>query len=122
MSDLDERIAARPAPKVTPDDIKAAIVGAEYYKLTETLTVCVLTLENGYTVTGQSACASPENYDKAIGEELAYKDAENKVWGLEAYLLKQELTYHESGGHIENRYRERAYKWNDPAPAEAFEA
>lgn len=121
MSDLDERIAARPAPKVTPDDIKRVIAGEQYHRLTNTLTVCVLTLENGFTVTGQSACASPENYDETIGNELARRDAENKIWSLEAYLLRQTLAYHESGGQIENAYHDRAHKWNDPAPVEQFQ-
>lgn len=86
---LDERIAATTAPKVTPERLRHVIDKAEYHKLGETLTICVLTLRNGFTVTGESACASPENYDQSIGEELARKQAEGKIWALEAYLLKQ---------------------------------
>ncbi len=69
------RIAARPAAKVTPDRINALIVGESYHRLTATLTMAVLTLTNGFTVTGESACASPENYDQAIGEQIARKNA-----------------------------------------------
>lgn len=90
--DLAARIAARPAPKVTPDRIKALIVGEDYHRLTGTLTVCVLTLANGFTVTGESACASPENYDEQIGNEIARKNAVEKIWGFEGYLLRQTLT------------------------------
>ena len=86
---LDAAIAARPAPKVTKADIDATIADKLYTRVTGTLTICVLTLHNGFTVTGQSACASPENYDQNIGEDLAYRDAYNKIWALEAYLLKQ---------------------------------
>lgn len=88
---LDDAIAATPAPKVTLTHIESVIANTTYHNLTGTLTVCVLTLANGFTVTGESACASPENYNQQIGEDLARKDAINKVWTLEAYLLKQQL-------------------------------
>ncbi|EFT7071061.1 hypothetical protein HVM83_003845 [Salmonella enterica subsp. arizonae serovar 48:z4,z24:-] len=55
------------------------------------LTFCVLVLENGYTVTGESACASPENFDPDIGRKIARQNAISKIWPLEGYLLKQQL-------------------------------
>ncbi|HDT0711943.1 TPA: hypothetical protein QIC04_001684 [Morganella morganii subsp. morganii] len=55
------------------------------------LTFCVLVLENGFTVTGESACASPENFDAEIGRKIARQNAVNKIWPLEGYLLKQNL-------------------------------
>ena len=78
------------APKITPTDI-AAKIKAVTYLYHECLTICVLTLENGFTVTGESACASPENYNKALGEKYAYENAFEHVWRLEGYLLKQRL-------------------------------
>ncbi|EHK3106390.1 hypothetical protein J3858_004443, partial [Salmonella enterica subsp. enterica serovar Irumu] len=51
----------------------------------------VLVLENGYTVTGESACASPENFDPEIGRKIARQNAIAKIWPLEGYLLKQQL-------------------------------
>lgn len=89
--DLAAAIAARPAPKVTPERVKTVIASEAYHRLTATLTVCVLTLVNGFTVTGESACASPENYDEAIGNALARKQAESKIWGFEGYLLRERL-------------------------------
>lgn len=59
-----------------------------------TLTFCVLVLRNGFTVTGESACASPENFDAEIGRKIARENAEQKVWSLMGYALKQQL--HES--------------------------
>ena len=56
-----------------------------------TTTICQLTLENGFTVTGESACVDPDNFDKTIGESIAYENARNKIWVLEGYLLKQAL-------------------------------
>jgi hypothetical protein len=50
-----------------------------------------MTLTNGFTVTGESACASPENFDAAIGEKIALEQARNKIWMLEGYLLKEKL-------------------------------
>lgn len=55
------------------------------------LTFCVLVLRNGFTVTGESACASPENFNAEIGRKVARANAVAKVWALEGYLLKQML-------------------------------
>lgn len=80
------------APRLTPELIRSVIVSSDYHIFKDTcLTVCCLTLENGFTVTGESACASPENFDKEIGEKIAYGNARDKIWALEGYLLKDKL-------------------------------
>ena len=56
------------------------------------LTFCVLVLRNGFTVTGESACASPENFDAEIGRKIARQNAEQKIWPLLGFLLKQKLS------------------------------
>lgn len=56
------------------------------------LTFCVLVLANGFTVTGESACASPENFDPEIGKKIARANAVNKIWPLMGYELKSKLT------------------------------
>ena len=86
------------APKVTPDLIDSKIKNKSFHKLTDVLTVCVLTLENGFTVTGESACASPANYNQQIGEDIAFNNARDKIWPLAGYALKQKL-YEESLWH-----------------------
>lgn len=58
----------------------------------ELLTICVIILKNGFTVTGESACASPENFNKEIGCKVAYENAKDKIWMLEGYLLKDKLS------------------------------
>ena len=84
------------APRVTPEHIEAAIFGTNYIHLSyTTLTICVLTLRNGFTVVGESACADEANYDPEIGQRIARANAVQKVWALEGYLLKQRL--HEEG-------------------------
>ena len=55
------------------------------------LTFCVLVLRNGFTVTGESACASPENFNEEIGRKIARQNAEQKIWPLMGYHLKQTL-------------------------------
>lgn len=55
------------------------------------LTICTLVLRNGFTVTGESACASPENFDAEIGRKIARTNAVQKIWALEGYLLKQRM-------------------------------
>ena len=79
------------APRVTPERIDSVIAEKSFHRLTGTLTVCVLTLKNGFTVTGESACASPENFNEEIGNKIAFSNAREKIWALEGYLLKQRL-------------------------------
>jgi hypothetical protein len=80
------------APRLTPDKITAAIASEMYYVFPGTqLTVCCLTLQNGFTVTGESACASPENFNEEVGRKVAKENARDKIWLLEGYLLKQKL-------------------------------
>lgn len=80
------------APAVTRESIDAKIKGQQYYHFTgTTVTVCLLTLENGFTVVGESACASPENFREDLGRRLAYDDAKDKIWKLEGYLLREKL-------------------------------
>ena len=80
------------APRLTPDMIDAAIQSEQYHVFAgTTLTVCALTLRNGYIVTGESAAASPANFDQAIGRKIARENARNKIWGLEGYLLRERL-------------------------------
>lgn len=80
------------APRLTPQLIDSKIKSIEFHVFPETcLTVCCMTLQNGFTVTGESACASPANFNKEIGEKKATENARNKIWMLEGYLLKQSL-------------------------------
>jgi len=54
-------------------------------------TICNLYLENGFTVRGESACVDPVNFNKEIGEEIAFLNAKEKIWLLEGYLLQEKL-------------------------------
>lgn len=106
---VEQQIQAKglTAPRVTPDRIASLIVSEHYFTAAEgvrilpeesplhLLTFCVLVLENGFTVTGESACASPENFDPEIGRQIARRNAQEKIWLLEGYLLRQRL--HEQG-------------------------
>jgi len=80
------------APRLTPEAIDAVIAGEQYHVFPgTTLTVCCLTLRNGYTVTGESAAASPANFDETIGRKIAFQNAREKIWALEGYRLRQEI-------------------------------
>lgn len=80
------------APRITPDTIDRTIVSESYHVFPgTTLTVCALTLVNGYQVVGESACASPENFNAELGRKIARENARNKIWGLEGYRLRSEL-------------------------------
>lgn len=80
------------APRLTPEGIDAKIKREMYHVFpSTTLTVCVLVLENNFTVTGESAAASAENFDEEIGKRIARENARQKIWQLEGYLLRQKL-------------------------------
>jgi hypothetical protein len=101
------------APRVTPADIEANIASEHYFtagdglrgaELHETrgsedddvppldlLTFCVLVLRNGFTVTGESACASPENFNAELGRKIARQNAVAKTWPLMGYALREQL-------------------------------
>jgi len=101
------------APRVTPQDLQDNIASAHYFTASDgvvgatglhktvitdrnpepldLLTFCVLVLRNGFTVTGESACASPENFDPEIGRKIARQNAEQKIWPLMGYALKEQL-------------------------------
>lgn len=107
------------APRITPDDVESNIIGEAYFtgeqgraaavapdgstpergyfsrpgqhRPLSLLTFCVLVLKNGFTVTGESACASPENFDAEIGRKIARQNAVAKVWPLMGYELRSRL-------------------------------
>jgi hypothetical protein len=111
------------APRVTPADIEGNIASEHYFTAAEgelgahavakarasggvadgdyeldegplsLLTFCVLVLRNGFTVSGESACASPENFDAEIDRKVARQNAVQKIWPLEGYLLKEKLAF-----------------------------
>jgi len=90
---IEQEIQAKglAAPRLTPRDIEMAVVGEEYAVFSGRLTVCILTLKNGFLVTGESSCVSTENFDAALGRRIARDNAKNKVWGLEGYALRERL-------------------------------
>jgi hypothetical protein len=112
---IEQEIQAKglTASRITPSDIEDVIVScyfftaedgvtgeevankrpcAVYERSLTLLTFCVLVLRNGFTVTGESACASPENFDADIGRKIARENAINKIWPLLGYELKTKLT------------------------------
>ena len=99
------------APRVTPASLMENIHSAHFFTAAQgdqqaqedshdgsavpnslkLLTFCVLILRNGFTVTGESACASPENFDADIGRQIALENAKQKIWPLMGYQLKEQL-------------------------------
>lgn len=75
-------------PRVTSEVIDSLIDQVQYYIFPDTTTtVCCIYLTNGFTVMGESACVSKQNFNKEIGEKLAFEQAKEKIWLLEGYLL-----------------------------------
>ena len=111
--EIEQEIQAKgkTAARVTPDHIRQNIADELFFTAAQgihaadgvpldsivlnaslkLLTFCVLVLRNGFTVTGESACASPENFDAEIGRKIARQNAEGKIWPLMGYALKQKL-------------------------------
>ncbi|MGL4757285.1 MAG: Gp49 family protein [Aeromonadaceae bacterium] len=113
---IEQEIQAKglTAPRVTPADLEANIASEHYFTAgqgvsgevssrdeqpsqfcyessLDLLTFCVLVLKNGFTVVGESACASPENFDPELGRKIARQNAVDKVWPLMGYELKCRL-------------------------------
>jgi len=92
---IEQEIQAKglTAARLTPALIDSVIKSEQYHVFEgTTLTVCCLTLQNGYTVTGESACASPQNFDVELGRKIAKDNAREKIWALEGYLLRQRIS------------------------------
>lgn len=113
---VEEEILAKglTAPRITPADIEANIRHVVYFTAAQgqngaeragesdsfaepipalgLLTFCVLVLRNGFTVTGESACASPENFDAEVGRKIARANAAQKIWPLMGYELRSKLS------------------------------
>jgi hypothetical protein len=103
-----ECAAGRTAPRVTLDDIKAAIA-SEYYATGDKLmpqdgpvserdtnalsilTICLIVMTNGFTIIGKAAPASPANFDAELGKKLAYEDAVRQIWPLMGFSLRDKL-------------------------------
>lgn len=80
------------APRLFPADVDAAIVSESFTVLPSgKAMVCELILRNGFSVRGESACVSKENFNFEIGQKIARDDARNKVWMLEGYALQERL-------------------------------
>jgi hypothetical protein len=91
---------SKTAPRLTPESIDNTIADEQYHVFEgTTLTVCVLHLRNGYTVTGESAAVSKDNFDDEIGRKIARENARNKIWQLEGYLLRDKLYKREQFDH-----------------------
>lgn len=108
-SAIEQEIIAKglTAPRVTPADIETNIASEHFFTAGEAitaldrgfapeptllLTLYVIVMKNGFTVTGTSACASPENYDAEVGRKIARANAVQQMWPLMGYELKQRLS------------------------------
>lgn len=110
MGTQNETGSESPGVTVTLAGIENEIIAEEYFNAgecaiasghpghpsLELLTFCILTLRNGFTVTGQSACADPRKYDREIGRKVARGDAIRQVWPLMGYELRSRLHQLES--------------------------
>lgn len=110
MTITEGQIAAvSTAPRVTPAHLAAEIASTWYINGATAivpddyqppvpcghplarLTICVLVLKNGFTVTGESACVSPENFNAEIGRRIAHDNAIDKLWPLLGFRLADTL-------------------------------
>jgi hypothetical protein len=78
--------------KVTIEKIESKIINETYLVLPDgRTTLCILSLENGYTITGKSACVMASEFDLGRGRMYARQDAVEQIWPLEGYLLAQQI-------------------------------
>lgn len=99
----DRLLANTPSPrKITPELINSRIKSTQFYHLAQnqTVTICRITLDNGYSAGGESACVDPANYNQRLGEKIAYDDAFKKLWPLFGFLLAEQIFQHVRQGNI----------------------
>ena len=72
---LVELLAASPAESVTPEHMKSRITSTDFNRIGETVTHYRIVLDNGFSVSGESACVNPESYNQQLGEKIAYDNA-----------------------------------------------
>ena len=78
--------------QVTLDQIYGKIKSESYVVLNDgRTTICQLTLQNGYTVNGMSACVDAKDFDRDIGRKYAFENAVQAIWPLEGYLLAEKM-------------------------------
>lgn len=89
----DEAASAAVAthPRVTLESMEAKIASESYSVFDNILTVCVLKMTNGFYVVGESAPASPENFNADLGKRFARENAIRQLWKLEGYALREKL-------------------------------
>jgi hypothetical protein len=79
-------------PRISSEKIESLIVKEDYYRFPNTTrTICCLTLQNGFTISGDSATGDLINFDEKEGEKIARKTAKDKIWALEIYLARQRI-------------------------------
>lgn len=89
-------IETKKAPKVTRQGIEAKIASVQYITQHAPLTICVITMRNGFSVTGTSGAVSLANYDEEVGKTVSYENAFRQIWPLEGYLLRERLAAEEA--------------------------
>ncbi len=98
---LKERIDSKTAPRITRDYIESCISKVDYLVLPDsTVTICNIVLYNGFSVRGESACVSKENFDEKIGRSIAYENAFEKLWQLFGFLLADTIFKNNLGKSI----------------------
>lgn len=91
QSSDDDAAAVAVAPRVTLESLEAKIAKEEYVVIEGILTICVLRMANGFFITGESAPASPANFNAELGRKFAREQAVRKAWGFEGYALREKL-------------------------------
>jgi len=109
------------APRVTPQDIEMKIRKVEFMVLDNLTTICQITVENGFTTVGKSACVSAARWDKKIGEDVAYKDAFDQLWPLEGYLLKEKLWQEKCDNSVIKTQEFKPVNWKNEIKLDTIE-
>lgn len=89
--DLEKELDELEENRLTMEFLNNQIVETVYTKIGDTLTHCLIIVKNGFSFTGESSCVDPNNYNKDIGEKIAYDNAFDKMWPVYGFVLRQHL-------------------------------
>lgn len=74
--------------RITGEDVERFIVRGEGIRLGDKTTVVIDSTITGFDTIGTSACVDPANYNQEIGNEIARKEIDDKIWGHLGFVLQ----------------------------------
>lgn len=94
----EELLENSPAPRVSKEQMDRRISSIQFTRMSGTVTICSIMLDNGFSVRGESACVNPENYNEDLGKKYSHDNAYSKLWAFFGFMLAEDNLRHKNKG------------------------